>query len=177
MDPETGEPYGSSFPPVTVGDWTRAQARLLDSLEIDRLRAVVGGSVGGTNVLEWARRYPDRIDRIVPIATGPRLGPQLLALHATARRAIVGDPNWQGGDYYGEGPDPDHGLAQARRIGHVTYLSATSMDRRFGRRAVGGDASTGEGKPDEEVRRENPAWAPDPGDDRTHEAFPYREVA
>jgi len=180
-DPETGEPYGSSFPPVTVGDWTRAQARLLESLGIDRLHAVVGGSVGGMNVLEWARRYPDRVERIVPIATAPRLGPQLLALNATARRAITGDPHWQGGDYYGEGPDPDHGLAQARRIGHVTYLSAASMDHRFGRTAVSTDA------PDDSAGRSqeggpaagDPAWAPEPGEDPTHahDGFAYREVA
>lgn len=176
IDPDTGEPYGSTFPPVTVADWTRAQARLLDHLGIDRLRAVTGGSVGGMNVLDWARRFPDRVERIAPIATAPRLGPQLLALHATARRAITGDPHWQGGDYYGAGPDPDHGLALARRIGHITYLSAASMERRFGRAPLGGDPPGDEtiAMPDTQ-----PEWAPDPDEDPTHghDSFPYREVA
>ncbi|WP_266079010.1 homoserine O-acetyltransferase MetX [Haladaptatus caseinilyticus] len=131
-NPETGDPYGSDFPTVTVGDWTRAQHRLLDHLGIDGLRAVIGGSVGGMNALEWAKRYPDRVEKVVPIATSARLDPQLLALSAVSRRAIVSDPIWQGGDYY---PDhPDIGLALARQLGHVTYLSKDSMADKFGRR-------------------------------------------
>ncbi|WP_435155640.1 homoserine O-acetyltransferase MetX [Haladaptatus sp. DFWS20] len=131
-NPETGDAYGSDFPTVTVGDWTRAQRRLLDHLGIDRVRAVIGGSVGGMNALEWAKRYPNRVEKVVPIATSARLDPQLLALSAVSRRAIVSDPVWQGGDYY---PDhPDIGLALARQLGHVTYLSKDSMADKFGRR-------------------------------------------
>ena len=106
-DPETGEAYGTDFPAVTVGDWTRAQAKLLDHLGVGPLHAAVGGSVGGMNVLEWAKRYPERVDRVAPIATAARLDPQMLAIDSIARRAITTDPNWNGGDYYGEDrPDP-----------------------------------------------------------------------
>jgi homoserine O-acetyltransferase len=138
-DPETGAPYGTRFPPVTVGDWTRSQRRLLDALGVGRLHAVVGGSVGGMNVLDWARRYPDDVRRVAPVAAAARLDPQCLALDAIARRAIRADPDWNGGDYY-DGPGPVNGLALARQIGHVMYLSKSSMDRKFGRRAAGRDA-------------------------------------
>jgi len=158
--PETGDPYGTDFPPVTVGDWTRAQRRLLDRLGIGRLHAVVGGSVGGMNVLDWARRYPDDVRRIAPIATAPRLDPQCLGLDAIARRAITTDPNWNGGDYYGpEQPDPDDGLALARQLGHVMYLSKESMERKFGRRAAGRG-------------RAHDTFPSDPAG----EFFPYRDV-
>ena len=138
-NPETGEPYGTDFPAVTVTDWTEAQRRLLDELGIPHLHAVVGGSVGGMNVLEWAKRHPDHVERIVPIATAARLDPQCLALDAIARRAITTDDDWNGGDYY-DGDPPSDGLALARQIGHVMYLSKSSMDRKFGRRAAGRDA-------------------------------------
>ncbi|MDS0221748.1 homoserine O-acetyltransferase [Haloarcula sp. S1AR25-5A] len=140
-NPETGEPYGTDFPPVTVGDWTEAQRALLDELGIPHLHAVVGGSVGGMNVLEWAKRHPDHVDRIVPIAAAARLDTQCLALDAIARRAITTDPNWNQGHYYGEDDEPpSDGLALARQLGHVMYLSKASMERRFGRRAAGRDA-------------------------------------
>jgi len=157
--PRTGEPYGTDFPAVTVTDWTRAQAELLDHLGVGPLRAVIGGSVGGMNVLEWAKRYPERVDRVVPVATAARLDPQILAIDAIARRAITGDDAWNGGDYYGDGPDPDEGLAVARQLGHVTYLSKESMDRKFGRRSAGMVVPDG--------------FAPD---DPAGEFFPYREV-
>ncbi|PSQ59696.1 homoserine O-acetyltransferase, partial [Halobacteriales archaeon SW_7_71_33] len=134
-DPVTGEPYGPEFPAVTVGDWTRAQRRLLETLGVERLHAVVGGSLGGMNAVEWAKRYPDRVDRVAPVATAARLDPQALALDAVAARAIASDPNWQGGRYYG-GAHPDDGLAIARMIGHLMYLSKPSMRRRFGRRVA-----------------------------------------
>ncbi|WP_336337500.1 homoserine O-acetyltransferase MetX [Haloarcula brevis] len=137
--PETGEPYGTDFPPVTVGDWTEAQRALLDELGIPHLHAVVGGSVGGMNVIEWAKRHPDHVDRIVPIAAAARLDTQCLALDAIARRAITTDPNWNQGHYY-DGDPPSDGLALARQLGHVMYLSKASMERRFGRRAAGRDA-------------------------------------
>ena len=138
-NPETGEPYGTKFPAVTVTDWTEAQRRLLDELGIPHLHAVVGGSVGGMNVLDWAKRHPDHVERIVPIAAAARLDPQCLALDAIARRAITTDHNWNGGDYY-DGEPPSDGLALARQIGHVMYLSKSSMERKFGRRAAGRDA-------------------------------------
>ncbi|KOX94781.1 homoserine O-acetyltransferase MetX [Haloarcula rubripromontorii] len=140
-NPETGEPYGTDFPPVTVTDWTEAQRALLDELGIPHLHAVVGGSVGGMNVLEWAKRHPDHVDRIVPIAAAARLDTQCLSLDAIARRAITTDPNWKQGHYYGEDDEPpSDGLALARQLGHVMYLSKASMERRFGRRAAGRDA-------------------------------------
>jgi homoserine O-acetyltransferase len=157
-DPETGEPYGVDFPPVTVADWTRAQRRLLDHLGVGRLHAVVGGSVGGMNVLDWAVRYPDDVHRIAPVATAPRLDAQCLGFDAIARRAITTDPDWQGGDYYG-GPEPDDGLALARQLGHMMYLSKASMSRKFDRRSAGRDA-----------HRE--AFPADPAAD----FFPYRDV-
>ena len=140
IDPETDEPYGADFPPVTVTDWTRAQRRLLDDLDVPSLHAVVGGSVGGMNVLEWVKRYPDRVERAIPVATAARLDPQCVAIDGIARRAITTDPNWAGGDYYG-GPRPDDGLALARQLGHVMYLSKDSMEAKFGRRAAGRDAA------------------------------------
>jgi homoserine O-acetyltransferase len=138
-NPETGEPYGTDFPAVTVTDWTEAQRLLLDELGVPHLHAVVGGSVGGMNVLEWAKRHPDHVERIIPIAAAARLDPQCLALDAIARRAITTDDDWQGGDYYG-GDHPKDGLAIARQIGHVMYLSKSSMEQKFGRRAAGRDA-------------------------------------
>ena len=138
-NPETGEPYGTDFPAVTITDWTEAQRRLLDELGIPHLHAVVGGSVGGMNVVEWAKRHPDHVKRIVPIASAARLDPQCLALDAIARRAITTDANWQGGQYYDDDP-PKDGLAIARQIGHVMYLTKESMDKKFGRRAAGRDA-------------------------------------
>ena len=147
VNPETGEHYGTDFPAVTVRDWTSAQRALLDELGIPHLHAVVGGSVGGMNVLEWAKRHPDHVERIVPIAAAARLDSQCLALDAIARRAITTDDDWRGGDYYGDpddadsGTHPDDGLALARQIGHVMYLSKASMERKFGRRAAGRDAA------------------------------------
>ncbi|MFC6837449.1 homoserine O-acetyltransferase MetX [Halomarina ordinaria] len=138
-DPETGAPYGADFPPVTVGDWTRAQARLLEHLGVDDVHAVVGGSVGGMNALDWAKRYPERVDRIAAIAAAARLDPQCLALDAVARRAITSDPKWEGGDYY-PGHGPTDGLGLARQLGHVMYLSKASMDEKFGRREAGREA-------------------------------------
>ncbi|SDF32482.1 homoserine O-acetyltransferase MetX [Halorientalis regularis] len=139
-NPETGEPYGTDFPAVTVGDWTEAQRRLLDELGIPALHAVVGGSVGGMNALDWAKRHPDHVERVVSIAAAARLDPQCLALDAVARRAITTDDAWQGGDYYDTDDEPTDGLALARQIGHIMYLSKASMEQKFGRRAAGRDA-------------------------------------
>ena len=157
-NPETGEPWGTDFPAVTVGDWTRAQRRLLDELGVPNLHAVVGGSVGGMNALEWAKRHPDHADRVMVVAAAARLDPQCLALDAIARRAITTDPDWNGGDYYGDDP-PTEGLALARQIGHVMYLSKSSMEDKFGRRSAGMDAG-------------RDAFPTDPAAG----FFPYREV-
>jgi homoserine O-acetyltransferase len=140
-DPDGGV-WGSSFPAVTVGDWTRAQRRLLDEIGVESLHAVVGGSVGGMNVLDWVRRYPDHLDRAVPIATAARLDQQMLGLNAVARRAIRGDPEWHGGEYAATGTHPDRGLALARQLGHLSYLSKASMDRKFDRGESSYDAES-----------------------------------
>ena len=133
----SGDRWGTDFPPVTVADWTRAQRRVLDELGVGRLHAVVGGSVGGMNALDWAVQYPDDVDRVGAIATAARLDAQSLAIEAIARRAITTDPNWNGGDYYENDAKPDDGLAMARQLGHLQYLSKDSMTERFGRRSAG----------------------------------------
>lgn len=131
-DPATGRPYGARFPLVTIGDMVRAQARLLDHLGIERLLAVAGGSMGGYQALEWAVAYPGRVRGTLLLATTVRSSPQVVAWNAIGRRAIVGDPRWRGGDYYG-GEPPTDGLAVARMIGHITYLSEPALERKFGR--------------------------------------------
>lgn len=136
----TGEPWGTDFPAVTVGDWTRTQRKLLDHLGIPNLHAVVGGSVGGMNVLDWGKRHPDHVDKLIPIAAAARLDPQCMALDAISRRCITTDPNWQNGDYY-DSDSPRNGLALARQIGHVMYLSKASMENKFGRRSAGRDSN------------------------------------
>ena len=138
IDPVTGRPYGSDFPVITVADMARAQRALLRELGITRLAAVSGGSLGGMLALEWAVQYPDEVDAIIPIASTPALAPQGVAWNAIARNAIQGDPDWQGGDYYGTGRAPTMGMGIARMVGHVTYLSAESLRTKFGRRLQSG---------------------------------------
>ena len=133
-NPATGGPYGLDFPVVTVGDMVRAEARLLDLLGIERLLAVSGGSLGGMQALEWAAAYPDRVRACIPIASTAHLGSQGVAWNAIARNAIMADPDWQSGSYYGTGRAPLAGIGVARMVGHVTYLSAESMREKFGRR-------------------------------------------
>lgn len=133
IDPETGKPYGLSFPMVTIGDMVRAQALLVDHLGIDRLLAVTGGSMGGFQALEWAVRYPHRVASVHAIATSARLSTQAIAFDEVGRQAIMADPDWLGGDYYGRST-PGAGLAIARMIGHITYLSEEQMHHKFGRR-------------------------------------------
>lgn len=134
LNPATGRPYGLDFPMVTIGDMVETQKRLLDHLGIDRLLTVVGGSVGGMQVLEWCRRYPRIVRSAIPIATTMRHSALAIAFNEIARQAIMADPNWQGGNYYDTGRSPDLGLAVARMVGHVTYLSDEAMRRKFGRR-------------------------------------------
>jgi homoserine O-acetyltransferase/O-succinyltransferase len=133
INPATGKPYGLSFPVVTIGDMVRAQTYLIDHLGIDKLLAVAGGSMGGMQVLQWAASYPDRVRAALPLAATGRHSPMLIAFSEVGRQAIYSDPNWNGGDYY-DGPRPNTGLALARMIGHITYLSETSMHTKFGRR-------------------------------------------
>lgn len=133
IDPRTGKPYGLRFPVITVGDMVNAQRHLIDHLRIDRLLAVVGGSMGGMQALQWAVAYPQRVRACLPLASTARLSPQTIALNEVGRQAIYRDPFWNHGDYY-DGPRPDSGLALARMIGHITYLSDKSMHRKFGRR-------------------------------------------
>ncbi len=134
LDPSTGRPYGSSFPVITVADMVRVERALLDVLGIERLAAVAGGSLGGMQALEWAIRYPDRIDAIVAIASTHAIQPQGLAWNAIARNAITADPAWRGGDYYDAGAAPNAGMGVARMVGHITYLSAAGLEQKFGRR-------------------------------------------
>ncbi|HBX68763.1 MAG TPA: homoserine O-acetyltransferase [Chloroflexi bacterium] len=131
--PATGKPYGLSFPVITIGDMVRAQRHLIDYLGIEKLLTVAGGSMGGMQVLEWAAHYPERLQSAIPIATTARHSPMLIAFGEVGRQAIYADPNWNQGDYY-EGAHPDAGLAVARMVGHITYLSEDSMHQKFGRR-------------------------------------------
>ncbi len=133
IDPATGREYGLRFPVVTVPDMVRAQRMLLEHLGVERLLAVSGGSMGGMQALEWVTKYPEMVASCIPIATTHRHSPMQIAFNEVGRQAIMKDPNWRGGDYYGHTP-PDSGLTVARMIGHVTYLSDESMQQKFGRR-------------------------------------------
>ncbi|MEO8081900.1 MAG: homoserine O-acetyltransferase [Caldimonas sp.] len=128
-----GRPYGSDFPVVTVEDWVDAQARLMSALGIERLAAVIGGSLGGMQALDWSLRYPERLRLCVAIATAPNLSAQNIAFNEVARRAIVTDPEFHGGRYADHGVLPQRGLRVARMLGHITYLSDDVMEARFGR--------------------------------------------
>jgi homoserine O-acetyltransferase len=132
-DPETGRPYGSRFPVVTVEDWVNAQARLADRLGIRRFAAVMGGSLGAMQALQWAISYPDRVGHALVIAAAPKLSAQNIAFNEVARQAITTDPDFHGGDYYAHGVVPRRGLRLARMIGHITYLSDDAMMEKFGR--------------------------------------------
>jgi homoserine O-acetyltransferase len=132
-NPATGEPYGLSFPVITIGDMVRAQAMLVDALGIESLFAVVGGSMGGMQVLQWAADYPDRVFSGVCIAATARHSAQNIAFHEVGRQAIMADPEWRGGDYARLGARPQKGLAVARMAAHITYLSEPALQRKFGR--------------------------------------------
>ena len=133
LDPKTGSPYAMSFPGITIPDMVRLQKMLIDSLGIERLLAVTGGSMGGMQALEWAVAYPQSVVAAIPIATTARHSAQQIAFNEVGRQAIMSDPDWNGGDYYGKKP-PARGLAVARMIGHITYMSDESMREKFGRR-------------------------------------------
>jgi homoserine O-acetyltransferase/O-succinyltransferase len=134
LDPATGRPYGLDFPVITVADMVRTERAFLDELGIERLAAVAGGSLGGMQAFEWAILFPDQIDAVVAIASTHALHPQGMAWNVIAREAIIRDPAWRNGGYYGTGDAPNAGMGLARMIGHITYLSAVGLGEKFGRR-------------------------------------------
>jgi homoserine O-acetyltransferase len=134
VNPATGKPYNLDFPVITIGDMVNAQRHLIDYLGIDRLLAVAGGSMGGQQALQWAIAYPDRVTGIIPIATTARLNVQGVAFDVVGRQAIYGDPEWKAGNYLNGATIPAHGLAVARMLAHITYLSEDSMRTKFGRK-------------------------------------------
>jgi homoserine O-acetyltransferase/O-succinyltransferase len=139
LDPKTGKPYGANFPVVTVEDWVAAQARLADRLGIQRFAAVMGGSLGAMQALQWSVSFPDRIANAVVVAAAPKLSAQNIAFNEVARRAITTDPDFHGGDYYEHVAIPKRGLRLARMIGHITYLSDDAMMEKFGRSLQSGN--------------------------------------
>ncbi len=132
-DPATGEPYGLNLPLVTIRDMVRAQAMLIDHLGIETLLAVVGGSMGGMQALQWAAAYPQRVFSVIPIACGARHSSQNIAFHEVGRQAVMADPEWRGGRYLAAGTSPRKGLAVARMAAHITYMSDASLHQKFGR--------------------------------------------
>ncbi len=142
IHPRTGRPYGLDFPVITVRDMVRAQARLIERLGIPDLFCVIGGSMGGMQVLEWAATFPDKVFSAVPIAAAWRHSPQNIAFHEVGRQAVMADPDWCGGRYIEEGTAPRKGLAVARMAAHITYLSSKALHEKFGRKLQDRDALT-----------------------------------
>ena len=138
INPKTGRPWGGSFPVVTVEDWVAAQARLADALGIRQFAAVMGGSLGAMQALQWTIGHPDKLKHAVVIACAPNLSAQNIAFNEVARQAILTDPDFHGGDYYGHGVRPHRGLRVARMVGHITYLSDDEMAAKFGRQLKNG---------------------------------------
>ncbi|MFA7625193.1 MAG: homoserine O-acetyltransferase [Pusillimonas sp.] len=133
INPDTGKPWGAAFPMLTVQDWVQAQARLADYFGIRKFAAVMGGSLGGMQALGWSITCPDRVGHCIVIASTPRLSAQNIGFNEVARRAIITDPDFHGGDYYAHNTVPRRGLSLARMVGHITYLSDDDMDTKFGR--------------------------------------------
>jgi homoserine O-acetyltransferase len=133
INPKTKKPYGLSFPIISIDDMVEAQKYIIDHLGIEKLLTVIGGSMGGMQALQWMVSYPERIRSAIPIATTLKHTPQQIAFNEVGRQAIMSDPDWKNGDYYGHSP-PAKGLALARMIGHITYMSDTSMSEKFGRK-------------------------------------------
>jgi homoserine O-acetyltransferase/O-succinyltransferase len=134
INPATGRPFGLDFPVVTIRDMVRAQAMLIDHLGVETLFCVAGGSMGGMQVLQWAASYPERVFAAMPIASAPRHSSQNIAFHEVGRQAIMADPDWRSGRYFEAGVRPEKGLAVARMAAHITYLSDTALQRKFGRK-------------------------------------------
>ncbi len=143
INPETGQPWGASFPVLRVRDWVHSQAQLADRLGIQQWAAVIGGSLGGMQVMRWALEYPERVRHSVVIASAMKLSAQNIAFNETARQAIANDPNFHGGDYLLHDTYPKQGLAVARMIGHITYLSDYVMGEKFGRELKSGSFAQG----------------------------------
>ena len=143
IDPASGQPWGSRFPVVTVPDWVTAQARLADRLGVERWAAVIGGSLGGMQALQWSINYPDRVANALVIASAPKLSAQNIAFNDVARQAIITDPDFCGGDFYAQGTIPRRGLRLARMLGHITYLSDDGMGEKFGRMLRSGEYKFG----------------------------------
>ncbi|KFB70153.1 homoserine O-acetyltransferase [Candidatus Accumulibacter vicinus] len=139
INPESGKRYGADFPLVTVEDWVAAQARLADHLGVHTWAAVIGGSLGGMQALEWSLQFPDRIRHAMVIASAPKLSAQNIAFNEVARQAILSDPDFHGGYYADHGVVPTRGLRLARMVGHITYLSDTQMAEKFGRQLRHGE--------------------------------------
>jgi homoserine O-acetyltransferase len=133
LNPATGAPYGADFPVMTVEDWVNSQARLADVLGIQQWAAVVGGSLGGMQALQWTISYPDRVRHCLAIASAPKLSAQNIAFNEVARQAILTDPEFHGGHFQEQGVIPKRGLMLARMVGHITYLSDDAMGEKFGR--------------------------------------------
>lgn len=142
INPQTGKPYGLSFPFITIDDMVKAQAMLLDQLGIGKISCVIGGSMGGMQALEWARRFPERISSVMAIATSTRQSAQNIAFHEIGRQAIMADPDWRDGDYIVNNTYPSKGLAVARMAAHVTYLSESMLQEKFGRNLQNGEEFT-----------------------------------
>ncbi|WP_298157792.1 homoserine O-acetyltransferase [Ferrovum sp.] len=138
VNPATGQPYGSGFPFLTVEDWVESQARLADHLGISTFAAVMGGSLGAMQALQWTIRFPERVRHALIIAAAPCLSAQNIGFNEVARQAITGDPHFYGGDFYAQGVVPERGLSLARMLGHITYLSDDAMMTKFGRELIGG---------------------------------------
>jgi homoserine O-acetyltransferase len=151
IDPATGKPFGLNFPLVTVRDMVRAQKRLIEHLGIDKLLAVVGGSMGGMQVLQWAASYPESVRAVVPIACAARHSAQNIAFHEVGRQAIMADPDWKGGEYQLHGTRPSKGLAVARMAAHITYVSEMALQRKFGRALQNRDALSFQFAPDFQI--------------------------
>jgi homoserine O-acetyltransferase len=143
IDPSTGKPYGSDFPIVTVEDWVHAQARLADKLGIRQFAAIIGGSLGGMQAMQWSITYPERVRNVLAIATAPHLTTENIAFNDVARNAILTDPDFHGGDFYQFGVVPTRGLRLARMLGHITYLSDDAMAGKFGRGLRSGEYKYG----------------------------------
>ena len=142
FDPGTDAPYGMNFPVITIADMVRAQAILLDHLGIEKLASVIGGSMGGMQALTWASIFPDRVQSAIVIASTARHSAQNIAFHEVGRQAIMADPNWQNGAYYGSVDQPDAGLAVARMAAHITYMSEEGLTQKFGRQLQDREAKT-----------------------------------
>jgi homoserine O-acetyltransferase len=151
IDPTTGRTFGLSFPLVTIRDMVRAQAMLLDHLGIDTLLAVIGGSMGGMQALQWAASFPERVRAVIPIACAAYHSAQNIAFHEVGRQAIMADPDWRGGEYQLFGTRPAKGLAVARMAAHITYLSETALQRKFGRNLQNREALSFKFTPDFQI--------------------------